>query len=101
MDIDLSGFKTPGQLIEALLEQRGWTKRTLAVVLDIDESKINRLCSNRQPVSAEMAVLLEEVFQIDAGTFLTLQTAFDLGKARLTTHADPKRATRADRKSVV
>jgi HTH-type transcriptional regulator/antitoxin HigA len=77
------------------LKERGWTKRTLAVVLEIDESKINRLASDRQPVSAEMAVLLEEVFGVDAGTFLALQAAYDLAKARITTPADPKRATRA------
>lgn len=93
--IDATQFKTPGQLLTALLNERGWTKRTLAVVLDIDESKINRLVSDRQPLSAGMAVLLEEVFGIAADTFLTLQSSFDLAKARITATTDPKRATRA------
>ena len=95
MPIDPQNYRTPGQLIEALLDERGWTKRTLAVVLNIDESKINRLTSDRQPVSAEMAVLFEEAFGLDAQVFLSLQAAFDLAKARITTAADPKRAARA------
>lgn len=95
MAMDTAKFRTPGQLIEALLEERQWTKRTLAVVLDVDESKINRLTSDRQPVSADMAVLLEEVFGIDADEFLSLQSRFDLAKARITAQADPRRETRA------
>jgi HTH-type transcriptional regulator/antitoxin HigA len=95
MAVDIGTFKTPGQLIEALLEERSWTKRALAVVLDVDESKVNRLCSDRQPVSAEIALLLEEVFGMDAACFLSIQSAFDLAKARITAQADPKRATRA------
>jgi HTH-type transcriptional regulator/antitoxin HigA len=95
MSIEISKFKTPGQLVEALLNERSWTKRTLAVVLDIDESKVNRIASDRQPVTAEIAVLLEEVFGIDASKFLALQSAFDLAKARITAQSDPKRTTRA------
>lgn len=95
MAINIQDFKTPGQLIEALLEQRSWTKRTLSVVLDMDESKVNRLASDRQPVTADIAVLFEEIFGVDASTFLALQSAFDLAKARITAQTDPKRATRA------
>lgn len=95
MPIEPTNYKTPGQLIEALLDDRGWTKRTLSIVLDIDESKINRLTSDRQPVSAEVAVLLEEVFGVSADAFLSLQASFDLAKARITATSDPKRATRA------
>ena len=95
MSVDQSSFKTPGQLIEALLRDRQWTKRTLSIVLDIPEPKVNRLTSGRQPISADVALLLEDVFGVDAGTFLSLQSAYDLAKARLTATADPKRATRA------
>lgn len=93
--LDAQSFNTPGQFIGALLDQRGWTKRTLAIVLDIDESKINRLTADRQPVTASMAVLLEEVFGVTAETFLDLQYRYDLAVARIESRPDPERGTRA------
>lgn len=95
MTTDASQFKTPGQLLEALLAGRGWTKRTLSAVLDMDEQKLNRLASDRQPMTADVAVLLEEVFDVDASIFLGLQCAFDLARARIVALPDAKRSTRA------
>jgi HTH-type transcriptional regulator / antitoxin HigA len=95
MTNDTSQFKTPGQLLESLLTERGWTKRTLSVVLAMDEQKLNRLALDRQPMTADVAVLLEEVFSVDASIFLGLQCAFDLAKARIVALPDAKRATRA------
>ncbi len=88
-------YKTPGQLIEALLTDKGWTKRVLAIVLDMDETGINRLVSDKRPVDAAMALTLEEVFQVPAERFLELQRSFDLAKARIMARPDPGRATRA------
>ena len=87
MDIEPNTFKTPGQLIESLLRERQWTKRTLSIVLDIPEPKVNRLTSGRQPITAEIALLLEDVFAVSADTFVALQSAYDLAKARLTATA--------------
>jgi HTH-type transcriptional regulator/antitoxin HigA len=95
MIINTEQFKTPGQLLEWLLDERGWTKRTLAVVLNMDEAKINRLSSDKQPMTADFALLLEEVFGVEASVFLALQCTFDLAMARITSQPDPKRATRA------
>ncbi|SIQ83614.1 ImmA/IrrE family metallo-endopeptidase [Bosea sp. TND4EK4] len=95
MVFDTTRFKTPGQLLEWLLSERGWTKRTLAVVLDMDEQKINRFSSDKQPMTAEFAILLEEVFGVEASIFLALQCTYDLAKARIVAQPDPKRATRA------
>ena len=47
--------RTPGQLISTLLKERGWTKRTLAIVLGVDEATITRLVSDKRPVSADLA----------------------------------------------
>ena len=88
-------FKTPGQLIEALLAERMWTKRVLAIVLEMDETGINRLVADKRPVDAEMAIHLEEVFKVPAERFLGLQKSYDLAKARIKARPDPKRATRA------
>lgn len=88
-------YKTPGQLISALLEERGWTQRVLAIVLGIDETGVNRLVSDKRPVDANMALVLEELFGVAAIKFLTLQKEYDLAKARLSSRPDPGRATRA------
>lgn len=88
-------FKTPGQLIEALLTERGWTQRVLAAVLEMSESTLNKLISGKQAVTAEIAITLEEVFGIAAERFLALQKDFDLARARLVNRPNPGRATRA------
>lgn len=88
-------FKTPGQLIDALLQERGWTQRVLASVLDMSESTLNKLVLGKQAVKAEIAIELEEVFNVPAERFLALQKDFDLANARLISRPNPGRATRA------
>jgi len=88
-------FRTPGQLIAALLSERGWTQRVLAIVLELDETSINRLVADKRPVDAAMALTLEELFSIPAERFLELQKSYDLAKARITARPDTDRATRA------
>ena len=87
--------RTPGQLIVHLLKERGWSKRVLAVVLDIDEATVNRLASDKRPVDAGMALQLGDVFGVSPERFLDLQKSYDLAKARITERPDPGRATRA------
>jgi HTH-type transcriptional regulator/antitoxin HigA len=53
-----SNFRTPGQLIESLLREKGWTQRVLAIVLKLDETGINRLVSDKRPVDAALAIAL-------------------------------------------
>lgn len=88
-------FKTPGQLIDSLLRERGWSQRVLAAVLSMSESTLNKLISGKQAVSAEIAISLEEVFGVDAARFLELQQVYDLARARIVSRPDPSRATRA------
>ena len=95
MTRERSDYRTPGQLISALLKEHGWTQRVLAVVLDIDETGVNRLVSDKRPVDANMALCLEELFSVPAERFLELQKSYDLAKARIAARPDPKRATRA------
>lgn len=87
--------KTPGQLIQELLDTRNWTKRVLAIVLDVDETVVNKIIAGKRPVTAEMALLLYEVFDVPAERFLELQNSYDLAKAGIISRPDPKRATRA------
>jgi HTH-type transcriptional regulator/antitoxin HigA len=88
-------YKSPGQFIAALLAERGWTQRTLSIVLDADETGINKLTADKRPVTAEMALVLEEIFGVRAERFLALQKDYDLAKARLTATPNPTRAARA------
>jgi len=87
--------KTPGQLLTTLLKDRGWTKRTLALVLGVDESVVTRLVSDKRPITAELGLVLEEIFTIPAERFLELQKEYDLAMARIAFRPDPGRANRA------
>jgi HTH-type transcriptional regulator/antitoxin HigA len=88
-------YRTPGQLLRALLAERHWTQRILAIVLGMDETALNHVVADRRPITAELAVSLEDVFGVPADTFLDLQKSFDLAKARFTAQPDPRRAIRA------
>ena len=91
----MPSYRTPGQLIEFLLTERGWTQRTLGVVLAKSDTTINRLVSGKASVDAETALMLEEVFSVPADRFLALQKEYDLAQARIVMVPDPTRATRA------
>lgn len=93
--MDTENYRTPGQLIEALLEERGWTQRILAVIIGEYETGINKIIAGKKPVTAKMALLLGEVFNIRAEKFMELQKDYDLAQARLIERPDPRRATRA------
>lgn len=95
MTLENKAFRTPGQLIQALLAERGWSQRALSIVLDMDETAVNRVCADKRPVDAKLALALEDVFGISAERFLELQRSLDLAQARIVTQPDPARANRA------
>lgn len=87
-------FKTPGQYIKALIEARGWTQRTLSVILGVDESLLNKIANDNRGIDAKMALLLGEVFEVEAEGFLHLQKEYDLAKAKIAMLPDAGRAKR-------
>ena len=93
--MEKNNFKTPGQLIKSLLKERGWTQRLLAIILEVDETGLNHIISGKRNITAEMSLLLGEVFNIPPEDFLDLQKRYDLAKARIVFQPDPKRTTRA------
>lgn len=95
MNTENQAFKTPGQLILSLLEKRGWSQRALAIVLGMDETAVNRVCSDKRPVDAKLALALEDVFGVPADKFLELQRSYELAQARIVAMPDPARADRA------
>jgi len=88
-------YKTPGQYIQDLLDSRGWTKRVMAIVLEMDETAINKIISGRKRIDGHLALLLGEIFQVSPEKFLELQKSYDLAKARIEARPDPARANRA------
>lgn len=88
-------YRTPGQLIEALLVERNWTRRILAIVIDLDETALGRIIAGKRPLTADISLSLEEVFGVPAERFMALQKAFELATARIAVRPDPGRATRA------
>ena len=94
--MDNEEYKSPGQLVEALLADRGWTKKTLAIISGMDESVISKTASNVRKVDASTAIIFEEVFGIPAERFLFLQKTYDLAVARIESIPNPKRQMRAE-----
>jgi HTH-type transcriptional regulator/antitoxin HigA len=95
METKFGECKSPGQLIDAALKARGWTKRVLAIVLGVDETGLNKIIADKRTLSADLALLIEEVLEVPATQLLQLQTEYELAKARLVARPDPSRATRA------
>jgi HTH-type transcriptional regulator/antitoxin HigA len=61
----------------------------------MDETAVSKYVADKRDIDARMALLLEEVFGVDAGIFLTLQKEYELARARLVVNPDPARAARA------
>jgi HTH-type transcriptional regulator/antitoxin HigA len=88
-------YLSPGQLIQGMLDAKGWTQKVLAIVMGVDRAIISKMVSDKRPVDAETALLFSEVFDIPAETILEVQKRYDLAKARLVSRPDPKRTNRA------
>lgn len=88
-------FHTPGQLIEELLKQFGWSKRVLAIILGTDETGLNAMIAGKRPLNAKIALGLADVFGEPAERFMALQKKYDLAQARIVERSDPGRSMRA------
>lgn len=61
----------------------------------MDETAVNKLAADKRPFTAEIALQLQDVFNVAAERFLELQKAYDLAKARIAARPDPGRNKRA------
>lgn len=93
--MSVQDYKSPGQMIASLLEQKGWTKRTLSVIMGINETILNKVTSNSRRIDAPMALILEDIFKVPAEEFLAVQKQYDLAIARIDADRDPSREMRA------
>jgi HTH-type transcriptional regulator / antitoxin HigA len=87
--------RTPGQWLQDLLDERGWTQSVLELVTEVDQTVISKIINGKKAVDARLALIFGEVFGVPADRFLTLQQSFDLAQARLVERPDPARARRA------
>lgn len=92
---NVAEFRTPGQAIQARLEERGWTRKTLAVVVGLEETKIRRLITGQTRLDADTALVLGEALELDAETLLGIQASYELAEARLRYRPDPGLRTRS------
>jgi HTH-type transcriptional regulator / antitoxin HigA len=88
-------YRTPGQLIQELLDARGWSQRVLALVLRMDETGLNKIIAGKRAVDAQLALDLSQVFPVPAEMFIQIQRDYDLAMARLLARPDPGLTSRA------
>jgi len=73
----------PGDLIEEVLEGRGWTRAELAQRLAFSAKHVNELLKGRAPITADTAERLERVLGHDAGFWLRLEANYQQDLVRL------------------
>ena len=74
----------PGEVIADGLHESGVSKVDLAQALGVSRNSLYGLINQKHAVTAEMAVRLEAAFGSTAETWLKMQAAHDLWKARAT-----------------
>jgi HTH-type transcriptional regulator/antitoxin HigA len=94
--VDITDAKTPGQLLKALLDDKGWTQNVLAVVLGVDTAVVVRMVGDKRPIEASMALRLADVFGVPAEVFFDLQKNYQLAIARVAEQEDPSLRMRAE-----
>ncbi|MEL7454450.1 MAG: HigA family addiction module antitoxin, partial [Pseudomonadota bacterium] len=86
----------PGTFIKEELEARGWSQRDLAFILGQTEQQLSPLLSGRRAISADMARILGSAFDVSPELFASLQSKYDISKAK---EPDPSVKTRASLQS--
>ena len=72
----------PGEIVADSIAETGVTKVALAAALGVSRNTLHLLVTRQQDVTAEMAVRLEAVVGSSAETWLAIQAAHNLWKAR-------------------
>jgi len=73
----------PGDLIEEVLEEHGWTRAELAQRLAFSPKHVNELLKGRASITADTAERLERVLGHDAGFWLRLEANYQQDLVRL------------------
>jgi len=89
-----TGYRTPAQLIDSRLQARGWTQRVIARIVGIPETTFSSIMNGKKPITADLALHLQAILDINADELLQLQTAYELAKAQLQFRVEPDLKTR-------
>jgi len=74
----------PGILIKDELEARPELKqKDLAIELGVKASFLNEIIKGKRPVTANLAILLEKIFEIPADYWMKFQSQYEIDKARI------------------
>lgn len=73
----------PGTLILDELVFRKMSQKELALRMGVQKSFLNELIKGKRAVNADTALLLEQIFEISAEYWMSLQSQFELDQARL------------------
>lgn len=71
---------SPGELLRALLTDRGWTQDELATIAGRSRQQIIDIASDRRGITAEMAVVLAAAFGNAPDVWLRVDSAYRLSK---------------------
>ncbi|MCR9256293.1 MAG: HigA family addiction module antitoxin [Alphaproteobacteria bacterium] len=73
----------PGEFLkEDLMEPLRLTAKQIAEAIHVPQSRLSDILNGRRAVTADTALRLEAYFGVSAETWMTLQQAHDLSKAR-------------------
>ena len=79
----------PGEILRVeFLEPMGLTSYAAAIAAGVPRTRIERLVREETPVTADTAIRLGKLFEMDAAFWMNLQAAFDLKEAELKTAND-------------
>ncbi len=73
----------PGILIRDELEARNITQKSLAQAIDVKPSYLNEIIKGKRSITADFAILLEQILDIPAEYWLRFQSQYDIDKARI------------------
>ena len=85
-----------GEYIKDELRDRKMTQKELAAAMGVPASRINEVIKGKRPLSAAMALQLERVIGIPAQILLSLQSQYELDKARLKEQETTQKAVKDD-----
>lgn len=72
----------PGEIIKDEIMARGLTQKELAHQMGVSYTVFNEILNGKRPVTTECALLLEAALGTDANIWMSLQTDYNLQKAR-------------------
>lgn len=85
-----------GEYIQDELKDRKMSQKELAAAMGVPASRINEVIKGKRPLSAGMALQMEKAIGIPAHILLSIQSQYELDKARLKEQEDRNKTANGD-----